>query len=130
MTESQTPHLKVELLHCFTSKSIITVSATFTLQTTLALSCHEHYGNIIQQLLFPFYSFQNKITNLFSFWLSQARPKWDHSLPFPCTSLTLPCCTQGSCCILNSTITETGYLVFYRQNGYILYMVHTSLFVI
>lgn len=57
-------------------------------------------------------------------------PKWDHPLPFPCTSLTLPCCTQGSCCTLNSTITEAGYLVFYRQNGYILYMAHTSLFVI
>lgn len=132
-TESQTPHLKAELLHCFTSKTIITVSATFTLQTTLALSCDEHCGDLIKLLFFPFYRVQKKITNLFFLILpgpTAYGPKWDHPPPFPCTFLTLPCCTQGSCCILSSMITEVRYLDFYRQNGYVLYMEYTSLFVI
>lgn len=132
-TESQTPHLKAELLHCFTSKTIITVSATFTLQTTLALSCDEHCGDLIKLLFFPFYRVQKKITNLFFLILpgpTAYGPKWDHPPPFPCTFLTLPCCTQGSCCILSSMITEVHYLDFYRQNGYVLYMEYTSLFVI
>jgi len=51
----------------------------FTLQTTLALSCDEHCGDIKELLFLSFYSFQKKITNFFSFSFSLARLLMDPS---------------------------------------------------
>lgn len=96
------PQVNVAFLCCFTSKTIITVSAIFTLQTTLAVSWDEHCGGIIQVFFLPFYSFKERspTTSLSprpDFSWTQLGSSISLSFPF----LPFPSSAQGSCFILN-----------------------------
>lgn len=91
------------------------------LQTTLALSWETLYNDFT-------HSKKDHQPHLFVPGQISHGPNRDHPPPFPFPSY--PPLTQGSCCILNRTITEIGYLDFSRQSGHILNMEYTGLFVI
>lgn len=105
-TESQTPQLKVELLqfhfknhnHCVLN-SLCNKPLHFLVMSTV-----ETLYN------FYFHFTHSKKRSPTSFLFSQARLFMDPNGTIHLTSLTRPCCTQGSCCVLNSMITEVGYL--------------------
>lgn len=84
MPDSQTPHLKVQLLHYFTSINVITVSFVFALQPTLAYPCDEHCGDIQLHLRIP-------KNNLLPLLTGQAAygPKQGHPPLFSCAFLVL-----------------------------------------